>query len=214
MSPKREENPVPCWILNILETVSNQWQGCFQGADEKYSHLIILAWKWIVGKRKEEINQVLQDRDIWTSWEGILRAPLRILSLFLSCFFIAFGMNHGFPGHTSRAPHSEENKQIQDTAQEFFILLPPNPKVIKKNKKQDYILCISLNPVWGTVRFNIIKSFLFLFISLLFCRQLVVINCHKTPTRPHGSVRQSTKQSYLLIKALMHAAAWGWALHH
>lgn len=53
MSPKREKkNPVPCWILNIPETVSNQWQGCLHGDDEKY--VFDYFWHENNGRKKKK----------------------------------------------------------------------------------------------------------------------------------------------------------------
>ena len=52
--PKGKKNTVPCWILNVPETVSNQRQGCSEGADEKYLRLIILARKLMAGRKEEE----------------------------------------------------------------------------------------------------------------------------------------------------------------
>lgn len=66
---------------------SNQGQGCSQGADEKYLRLIILAWKLMVGKRRRRGRRIKYG-STWTSWEDFLKAPLRVLSLFLSCFLL------------------------------------------------------------------------------------------------------------------------------
>lgn len=140
MSPKREKNPVPCWILNVPETVSNQWQGCSQGADGKYLHLIILAWKWMAGKRKriqnglkiKEVGQV-KKRQIGF-WENHSHSFYH--------FIIAFGLDSGFLGRT---PTSEENKQMLVPTKQFFTHLPPNPKVMGR-KEEDYIPCIPLKP--------------------------------------------------------------------
>ena len=65
----------------------------------------------------------------------------------------------------------------------------------------------------GSVRLYIIKPFMSFHFSFL----LSTASCHKPAPNPHvasSAVRRSTKQSYLLIKTLMHSAVWAWPLHH
>lgn len=148
MSPKREKNLVPCWILNVPETVSNQRQGCSEGADEKYLRLIILARKLMAGRKEEErqrkgkgkrrrrrgINMVFKssrtellgqaEKSFWGHHSGSSHSFYHVL--------IAFWMNPGFSDQTRRSPTSQENKQMLVPAKQFFTPWPPNPKVMER----------------------------------------------------------------------------------
>lgn len=87
---REKKKTIACWIFHIVE--SNQWRGSFQGADEEYLCLIILAQKlmWGGGGREKQTgtNQVWQDGDIRIRWKDVLRAQLGIFILPVTFFLL------------------------------------------------------------------------------------------------------------------------------
>lgn len=162
MSPKRQENPVPCWIVNILETVSNQWQGCFQGAVEKYLRLIILAGESMVCKWKYVgFNQVLRTAIFGRAWKR--------LSGQHSGFFTSFG--HLTLCVNFWGPNFESFESSEEYTIEIFI------HYFQAHKWKVEIGCQNIHQTFLIIYF----FFNFLSIPSRVCWQIAPQKPHKAP---------------------------------